>query len=89
MQLDFFRQLSTRLRSALPAPAPVLLVEKSAAADLQETARHFYRCPACATVLRRVRPLRGKSACLACCRQHMGGSYSNRFRFVKIAAAAD
>ena len=89
MQLDFFRQLSTRIRSALQVPAPVPVVEKSAAADLEETARHFYRCPACATVLRRVRPLRGKSACLACCRQHMGGSYSNRFRFVKIAAPAD
>jgi predicted SprT family Zn-dependent metalloprotease len=49
-------------------------------------ARHFYRCPGCATVLRRVRPLRPKSACLACCRQHSGGRYAERFRFVKIAA---
>jgi predicted SprT family Zn-dependent metalloprotease len=51
-------------------------------------ARHFYRCPGCATVLRRVRPLRAKSACLACCRQHSGGRYAERFRFVKIAAPA-
>ena len=49
-------------------------------------ARHFYRCPGCATVRRRVRPLRPKSACLACCRQHSGGRYAERFRFVKIAA---
>ncbi|MCE9612225.1 MAG: SprT-like domain-containing protein [Chthoniobacter sp.] len=196
MQLDFFRQLSTRVRSALQAPVPVRAVEQSAAADLEEIARHllralgcadlatrvrvrwnarmrstagtafagkslvhlnprlrefgdaeidrtlrhelahllahhragrrrisahgrewqqacrdlgladekrchdlplprrqmparhFYRCPACATVLRRVRPLRGKSACLECCRQHVGGAYSDRFRFVKIAAPA-
>lgn len=50
--------------------------------------RHFYRCPGCATVLRRVRPLRAKSACLACCRQHSSGRYAERFRFVKIPAPA-
>ncbi len=54
----------------------------------QVNARHFYRCPGCATVLRRVRPLRAKSACLACCRQHSGGRYAERFRFVKIPAPA-
>ncbi len=47
------------------------------------TARHFYRCPSCAQVLSRVRPLRGKSACLACCRKHNGGRYHDRFRFVR------
>ncbi len=52
----------------------------------QMNARHFYRCPHCASVLRRIRPLRGKSACLACCRQHSGGRYAERFRFVKIPA---
>jgi predicted SprT family Zn-dependent metalloprotease len=50
------------------------------------TARHFYRCPHCSTVLRRVRPLRGKSACLACCRQHNRGHYAERFRFARISA---
>jgi SprT protein len=49
-------------------------------------ARHFYRCPGCATELQRVRPLRRKSACLACCRRHSGGYYDERFRFVKAAA---
>ena len=52
------------------------------------TARHFYRCPHCAVELRRVRPLRGKSACLACCRRHNGGRYADQFRFAKIPAPA-
>jgi predicted SprT family Zn-dependent metalloprotease len=50
----------------------------------QLTARHFYRCPNCATELRRVRPLRARSACLACCRSHNGGRYDERFRFTKV-----
>ena len=50
------------------------------------TARHFYRCPHCAVELRRVRPLRGKSACLTCCRRHNGGRYADRFRFAKMPA---
>lgn len=50
----------------------------------QISARHFYRCPQCAVELRRVRPLRSKSACLACCRRHNGGRYSDKFRFAKI-----
>ena len=49
-------------------------------------ARHFYRCPHCSTVLSRVRPLRGKSACLACCRQHNRGRYAERFRFARITS---
>jgi len=48
------------------------------------SARHFYRCPHCALELRRVRPLRQRSACLACCRKHSGGRYDDRFRFVKL-----
>ena len=52
----------------------------------QISARHFYRCPACAVELRRVRPLRGKSACLACCRRHNGGRYADKFRFAKVPA---
>jgi len=50
--------------------------------------RHFYRCPTCALVLRRVRPLRGRTACLACCRKHSRGAYDDRFRFVKLPAHA-
>ena len=52
----------------------------------QISARHFYRCPHCAVELQRVRPLRGKSACLACCRRHNGGRYADKFRFAKIPA---
>lgn len=46
--------------------------------------KHAYRCPGCATVLRRVQPMRKKAACLACCRRHNGGRYDERFRFVKV-----
>jgi len=49
--------------------------------------RHFYRCLACAQELRRVRPLRGKTACLACCRKHNGGKYDDRFRFVRVVGS--
>jgi len=51
------------------------------------TARHFYRCPACAQEVRRVRPFRRKTACLECCRRHNRGRYDERFRFLKIPAA--
>jgi predicted SprT family Zn-dependent metalloprotease len=47
--------------------------------------RHFYRCPACGYEVRRVRPIRRPSACLACCRKHSGGRYDERFRLVKFA----
>lgn len=45
---------------------------------------HRYRCPACGTHLDRVRPLRKKAACLACCRQHNGGKFHERFCLVKV-----
>lgn len=47
--------------------------------------RHFYRCPACAVELARVRPLRPRSACLACCRKHARGRYDERFRLEKVS----
>jgi predicted SprT family Zn-dependent metalloprotease len=46
--------------------------------------RHFYRCPSCRVELARVRPLRRRSACLACCRRHGDGRYDDRFRFEKL-----
>jgi predicted SprT family Zn-dependent metalloprotease len=46
--------------------------------------RFVYRCPNCAVEMRRARPLRRKSACLACCRRFHGGRYDEKFRFVKI-----
>lgn len=48
--------------------------------------KHFYRCPGCGTEVHRVRPFRGKSACLKCCRRHNRGRYDERFRFVRITA---
>ncbi len=47
---------------------------------------HLYRCPSCGVEVRRVRPLKRKSACLACCKRHARGRYDERFRFVKHAA---
>lgn len=49
--------------------------------------RHLYRCAHCGTELARVRPMRRKFACLACCRAHNRGRYDERFRFVKVPAA--
>jgi len=49
-------------------------------------ARHFYRCPACAQEVKRVRPFNRKTACLDCCRRHNRGRYDERFRFLKIPA---
>jgi predicted SprT family Zn-dependent metalloprotease len=46
--------------------------------------RHFYRCPACAQEVKRVRPFGRKTACLDCCRRHNRGRYDERFRFLKI-----
>jgi SprT protein len=50
---------------------------------------HHYQCPACGTVLARVRPFRHAYACIDCCRQHNRGNYDARFRFVKIQAPAN
>lgn len=50
--------------------------------------RHAYRCPACESEVRRVRPFRRATACLACCRKHSGGRYDERFRFVKLRPTA-
>lgn len=46
--------------------------------------RHAYRCPGCNVTLTRVKPLRRKSACLACCRANNGGRYDERYRFTKV-----
>ena len=50
--------------------------------------RHHYRCPHCAVVIGRVRPLRRKSACLACCRRHNRGRYDERYRFQRFTPPA-
>lgn len=47
------------------------------------TRRHVYRCPACDTEVRRVRPFRVAVACMDCCRKYASGRYDERFRLVK------
>jgi len=46
--------------------------------------KFFYQCPSCGSVLARVRRLRGKFACLPCCRKHSDGKYDDRFRLVPV-----
>ena len=42
-----------------------------------------YICPACWSVVERVRRMRGYSACYVCCLEHNRGEYDDRFRFVE------
>jgi len=42
--------------------------------------RYVYACPQCAASFARVRPIKKKSACLACCKKYSGGRYDERFR---------
>jgi predicted SprT family Zn-dependent metalloprotease len=48
--------------------------------------RYAYACPACGSVLLRVRRLARYSACYACCRRHNRGRYHERFRLAPVAA---
>ena len=51
---------------------------------------HTYRCPSCAFVLRRARPVdrrRRRLACHSCCQRHADGRFDARFEFVKEAAS--
>lgn len=38
-----------------------------------------YECPACGSVVKRVRRLKRRVACYNCCRSHAGGRFDNRF----------
>ena len=50
------------------------------------TRRFVYECPACKTLLKRVRPIkRKKLACLKCCKRVHDGEYSELFRFVPVS----
>lgn len=51
--------------------------------------RHFYQCPQCDTVMARVRRVKGRVACLKCCRKYSDGKYDERFRFREIAEPGD
>jgi predicted SprT family Zn-dependent metalloprotease len=50
----------------------------------QQRRKFFYQCPVCGVVVARVRELRGRSACLSCCRHFNGGRYDERFRFRRV-----
>ncbi|MGC1481393.1 MAG: SprT family zinc-dependent metalloprotease [Chthoniobacterales bacterium] len=50
--------------------------------------KYAFQCPQCRLVIRRVRLPKGRIACLACCRQHNRGRYSERFRLVCIPTDA-
>lgn len=45
--------------------------------------RWSYTCPHCGSRIERVRRMRGHIACWACCRDHGGGRYDERFRFIE------
>lgn len=51
--------------------------------------KHFYQCPACSTVLARVRRVTTRVACIKCCRKHNRGKYHERFRFREIAGPGE
>jgi len=42
-----------------------------------------YICPGCWEAIERVRRMRGRAACHACCRKHNRGRYDERFRFIE------
>lgn len=46
-----------------------------------------YACPACRTIVHRVRKFRRPTACLHCCNRHAGGRYDGRFRLVLVTAS--
>lgn len=41
--------------------------------------RFAYECPACGSVVKRVRQLKRRVACYNCCRSHAGGRFDTRF----------
>ncbi len=43
---------------------------------------HLYSCPSCHAAFSRVRKIRTKAACFACCREFNGGRYHERFQLV-------
>jgi predicted SprT family Zn-dependent metalloprotease len=47
--------------------------------------KYTYLCKTCGALVRRVRPLRPRSACSKCCSEHNRGRYDPRFQFVKVA----
>jgi predicted SprT family Zn-dependent metalloprotease len=51
--------------------------------------KYFYQCPACETVLARVRRVTTRVACIKCCRKYNRGKYHERYRFREIAGPGE
>ena len=50
----------------------------------REISRNYsYACPACLTVIHRVRPMRRPVACYPCCKKFNHGTYHDRFRLIE------
>lgn len=45
--------------------------------------RYHYTCPACARTLKRVRRMKGRAACYACCQKLADGRFDRRFQLVE------
>jgi predicted SprT family Zn-dependent metalloprotease len=45
--------------------------------------RYHYTCPACARMLKRVKPVKGSIACYNCCRKLAHGKFDKRFQLVE------
>lgn len=48
----------------------------------QQQKKWRYSCQHCAVAFERVRPMKNAAACLSCCKQYNGGSFSKKFLFV-------
>lgn len=53
------------------------------------TPRHFYQCPGCRLIVRRVRRFTRATACLHCCRAQNAGQFDARFQFQHIPPPGD
>ncbi len=51
--------------------------------------RFLYRCPVCAADFPRVRRIKRRVACLACCRRENGGAYDKRFQLRLVNSASE
>ncbi|HEY0369620.1 MAG TPA: SprT-like domain-containing protein [Chthoniobacterales bacterium] len=54
----------------------------------RRTRRFLYRCPSCAADFPRVRRVRRRVACLACCRRYCRGQFDARFQLQLVSASA-
>ncbi|MFV0336838.1 MAG: SprT-like domain-containing protein [Chthoniobacterales bacterium] len=48
--------------------------------------KFFYQCPNCKFILPRVRKMKGRAACIKCCRKYSKGRFDARFCFLLLPA---